>query len=147
MKLKHATSLAAILWILTGVMTFQALAGGTFAPLDIAGTWTCITPENERLEYVFAENGNATWTIGGRLVRAKYEARARGANLIEIDMFDFDLPQLAGVRFLGLAKATGDVMILTGVPVKDGKTPDGQPANRPGNVGKDAVTLTRVKQK
>lgn len=121
-------------------------ADGDSKNVEIVGQWIGVTPENERIEYVFTRDGKVTWIVEKeRAIHAKYETEPSGT-IIKIDMFDFDIPQLAGFRFLGIAEITETKMKIIGVPVKGGKSPDGTPAERPKNIGKDAIICAKLKQ-
>jgi hypothetical protein len=111
---------------------------------EILGRWEGTAPDGSKIGYLFSKDGQVTWTIGAQKpIQGRYEAKKK-ADLVELDIFDFDLPQLNGFRFLGIAQVKGDTMKFFGVPTRQGKNRDGSPATHPKEFPGDAITFAKV---
>ena len=109
----------------------------------IFGHWIGIAPDNTKIEYTFSDDGKVVWTVAGHSIHAKFITKQE-SKLTQIDIFEFDLPQLEGVRFLGIGEITKNKMKFFGVPSKAGKTDDGSPATRPTFFGNEAIIFDRL---
>jgi hypothetical protein len=139
--------LIALLFVtsLCSAATPSATAPAAPATADIAGLWKGAAPDGSEVSYEFSKDGKVNWTVGNRgAMSGKYEV-TRKDNLTRIDLFDFESPRLAGLRFLGIAEVTGDKMKFFFVASKDGKNRDGTPAIHPKEFPADALLLTKSK--
>ncbi|MDB5318765.1 MAG: hypothetical protein JWN40_396 [Phycisphaerales bacterium] len=72
---------------------------------QIIGRWAGRSPSGELVRYDFHADQSVVWTVESADspgdVTAKYSVNATHEPR-EIDIFDFDMPQLKGFRFLGI---------------------------------------------
>ena len=137
---------ATVLAIITGCALPQKTGKGDAVAKNsaICGRWEGAAPDNSIVGYVFSDDGSVLWSIAGRgSIHAKYEVR-NNADLLDVDIYDFDTPKLKNVRFIGIAKIEGECMKFLGVPSKNGRTPDGAIAARPKEFGSKAIVLHRL---
>ncbi|HEX2854814.1 MAG TPA: hypothetical protein VHO24_16395 [Opitutaceae bacterium] len=111
---------------------------------ELLAHWEGLAPDGSKVSYLFSADGRVIWTIGAnKPVNGRYEAKKKAA-LVELDIFDFDLPHLAGFRFLGIAEIKGEKMKFFGIPSKGGKNRDGSPATHPKEFPGDAIVFSKV---
>jgi hypothetical protein len=135
--MKVSTILATILIILfTGVIVTNAHSRA------VTGKWMGIAPNGDEVTMIFYEDGSMIWSITKtdnreRMLQAKYNVRYN-TKPGEIDIFDFNVPELRDHRFLGIIELRGtDKMLMLG------RYTDKQENVRPKKFAEDAIEFTR----
>ena len=111
----------------------------------IQGHWRGIAPDKSNIEYTFSADGQVVWTVGKHSIHAKFKTKHE-AKLTQIDIFEFEQPQLEGFSFLGIAEITKSKMKFYGIPSSVGKSPDGRTVTRPTAFGNDTIIFNRVEE-
>jgi hypothetical protein len=113
------------------------------ADLALRGHWIGTAPDGLKVGYDFRGDGSMQWEVSGQPpISARYEV-SRSGDLLAVDIFELNLPQLSRVRFLGLASIEGNEMKFLGVPSMDGRTENGDLATRPQTFGPETIVFTR----
>ena len=109
---------------------------------QIIGRWAGRSPSGELVRYDFHDDQSVVWTVESSDspgdVNAKYSVDAT-RDPREIDIFDFDMPQLRGFRFLGIYQhETQGILRFYGEPRSPSDT---EP--RPNDFSNEAILLRR----
>jgi hypothetical protein len=109
---------------------------------QIIGSWAGETPSGDLVRYIFRADRSLVWTVetpdSPGDIAAKYSVNA-SAEPREVDIFDFDMPQLKGFRFLGIYRhEAGGELLFYGEPRA---SDDAQP--RPTHFSEEAIVLRR----
>jgi hypothetical protein len=109
---------------------------------QIIGSWTGETASGDVVRVIFRADQSLIWTVESPDSPGDFAATYSlntSAEPREVDIFDFDMPQLKGFRFLGIYRyEVGGGLLLYGEPRHPN---DAQP--RPTHFSEEAIILHR----
>lgn len=108
----------------------------------IVGSWAGRSQSGDLVRYDFRADGSVVWAVESADspgdISAKYSVNT-SAEPREVDIFDFDMPQLKGFRFLAIYRHEPDgALRFYGEP----RCPDA-PEPRPHRFSAEAIVLNR----
>lgn len=125
------------------IVLFLLICGCATDSESIVGKWEGITPNKDRITYLFKDDNTLIWTVDSPeqpfSTSAKYSIDYT-TSPIQIDIFDFSFPRLNEFLFFGIVEFKGSgKMVLYGEPVHSSAAS----IKRPQNFGRESVLFER----
>ena len=114
--------------------------------MGVLGTWTGVTPDGNRIKYVFNKDSTCIWGVGDVDIPCKFGGKKHGDG-IRVVIYEMEGKQFENVEFLAWLKVRNDKMMIYGYPVRYGRLQSGEKASWPASFTEDSVLLTYDKQK